>query len=293
MADIGFIGLGNMGRGMCANLIKAGHKLYVYSKSEASRQYFAETAEICKNAAEVCLHSDVIFLSLPDSPDVEEVVQEFLDAGIRDKIVIDTSTSNPISTRKLNDKIVAAGGFMLDSPLLAGPSEAEKGTLTAFAAGDEEIFEKVKPLLMSYCSECTYVGSIGNAHLIKLAQNFVGLGQALLYAQIYPVMEAYGIKASEMMQYFDNEVLSNWVFRFYSDKYVNKDYRKDFAMELGLKDLMYMKDLHDNLKIPAFMLDGAVDLLRLSLKIEDEESPDFSYVAETMYKLCAELEDSQ
>ncbi|NLV99473.1 MAG: NAD(P)-binding domain-containing protein, partial [Clostridiaceae bacterium] len=80
MADIGFIGLGNMGRGMCANLIKAGHKLYVYSKSEASRQYFAETAEICKNAAEVCLHSDVIFLSLPDSPDVEEVVQEFLDA---------------------------------------------------------------------------------------------------------------------------------------------------------------------------------------------------------------------
>ncbi|NLC39648.1 MAG: NAD(P)-dependent oxidoreductase [Clostridiaceae bacterium] len=292
MADIGFIGLGNMGRGMCANLIKAGHKLYVYSKSEAEKQYFAETAEICESAAEVCLNSDFLFLSLPDSPVVEGIIQEFLETDIRGKIVIDTSTSNPISTRELNDKIAAAGGFMLDSPLLAGPEEARNGTLTAFAAGDEEIFEKVKPLLMSYCSECTYVGPIGNAHLIKLAQNFVGLGQALLYAQIYPVMEAYGIKASEMMQHFDNEVLSNWVFRFYSDKYVNKDYRKDFAMELGLKDLMYMKDLHDELKVPAFMLDGAVDLLRLSLKIEAEESPDFSYAAETMNKLCAGLYES-
>lgn len=288
---IGFIGLGNMGRGMCANLIKADRDLHVYSKTEASRQYFAGTADICESAQDVCAKSDVIFLSLPDSSVVESVFEELLTSDIMGKIFIDTSTSNPVSTKKLNQKTVAAGGYLLDSPLLAGPDEAKAGTLTAFVSGDKAIFESVEPLIMSYCSECTYVGAIGTAHLIKLAQNFSGLLQALLYAQIYPVMNAYGVEPAQMKHYFDNEVLANWIFRFYSDKYVQRDYRKDFSMELGLKDLMYMKNLHDELKIPAFMLDGAIDLLRLSLKATDESSPDFSYAAETMYKLCSRPED--
>lgn len=288
MRKVGFVGLGNMGKGMCKNLILKGNDVSVYDLSKKAMEAFSDKATLCNSATEVLKRSEVVFLSLPNSDIIEATVDEFLKEDVRGKIIVDTSTAFPVSTRALHKKLKEAGAGLVDSPLISGPQEADAGTLVAVAAGDREDVESVHELLMSYCTKYDYVGASGNGHLIKLAQNFSGLTQALLYAEIFPIMERYGISPEETYKVFDNDVFNNWVFRFYGEKYVKKEYRMDFAMKLGLKDLTYMKRLFDNINVPAFLLDGAIDLLRVSLKEGEGKLLDFSHAGETMYDYVKE-----
>lgn len=288
MRKVGFVGLGNMGKGMCKNLILKGNDVSVFDLNRQAVEAFAGKARLCASAVEVLENSEVVFMSLPNSEVIEATVNEFLKCDVKGKIIVDTSTAFPVSTRNLHAKLKAAGAGLVDSPLISGPQEADEGTLVAVAAGDKEDVENVHELLMCYCSKYDYVGASGNGHLIKLAQNFSGLVQALLYAEIFPIMERYGISPEETYKVFDNDVFNNWVFRFYGEKYVKKDYRMDFAMKLGLKDLSYMKRLFDNINVPAFVLDGALDLLRVSLKEGEGQMLDFSAAGATMYDYVKE-----
>jgi 3-hydroxyisobutyrate dehydrogenase-like beta-hydroxyacid dehydrogenase len=284
MRKVGFIGLGNMGRGMCKNLILKGNQLTVFDINQDAMQSFKGKAALVHSPLEVLKNSEVVFLSLPNSAVVEKIMNEFLNEGVQGKIIVDTSTSYPMSTRSLHAKIKAAGGGLVDSPLIAGPAEADRGELIAVAAGDKEDVDKADDLLRCYCKHYDYVGPSGNGHLIKIAQNFAGLSQALIYAQLYPIIAKYGINPQELYKSLNNEVFSNWVFQFYSEKYINKNYRMDFALELGLKDLNYMKKLCDDLNIPGFLLDGAIDLCRVALKEGKGKELDFSQAGNTMYE---------
>ena len=111
--------------------------------------------------------------------------------------------------------------------------------------------------------------------------------QAVLYAQLYPVMNRYGLEPEKLYDILNTEFFDNWFFQFYSKKYVNKTYSLDFSLELGLKDLMYMKKLCDEIGVPGFMLDGAIDLCRIALKEKRDknEVKDMSSIADTMYRL--------
>lgn len=202
-------------------------------------------------------------------------------------MIIDTSTSYPVSTRQLYEKVKAKGGALVDAPLMTGPQEAEEGTLDIVIGGDKEVVDSLSFLFESYCKSYRYVGGIGNGHLAKLAINFCGLSEALLFAQLYPVMAKFGFNQEELYNILNCETLDNWVFQFYSDKYVKKDYRLDFALSLGLKDLSYVKKLFEELNIPGFMLDGALDMCRVALKDQKPgETLDFSYPCQTMYEFA-------
>lgn len=285
-ARIGFVGLGSIGRGICNNLIKAGHLLTVYDTNPDAENAFAGRAQIASSVSGVCENSDYIFLSLPSTEVVEATVGTFLETGVCGKVIIDTSTSSPASTRALYQKIRSAGGQMVDAPLMAGPAEAEAGTLDIVVGGDKETVDGLSFLFDSYCSTVKYVGAIGNGHLAKLAVNYCGLTQALTLATIFPVMESYGISGQDLYKILDCDALNNWMFRFYGDKYVNKNYHLDFAMALGHKDLTYAKKLFDDLNVPAFMLDGALELCRTSLANPDRNRvTDFSYACRTMEEL--------
>lgn len=285
MARIGFVGLGNIGKGICKNLIEAGNELTVFDVSEKAMERFKGKAVLAGGLEEVCRNSEYIFLSLPNSQVVEHAIDVFIKEGIEGKTIIDTSTSYPVSTRKQYKRVKEAGGEFVDAPLMTGPQEAEEGTLDIVIGGDKEVVEGLSFLFETYCKKYSYVGGIGNGHLAKLAINFCGLSQALLFAQLYPVMAKYGFGQEELYNILNCETLDNWVFQFYSDKYVKKDYRLDFALALGLKDLSYMKKLFEELNIPGFMLDGALDMCRVALKSQKPgEILDFSYPCQTMYE---------
>lgn len=285
---IGFVGVGNMGKGICHNLIKAGNEVSVFDVSENNMKLFEGEAYLCSSAKEAFERSEVTFMSLPNSNVIEATMEQFFAAGVEGKVVVDISTSYPSSTRALNEKMKANGGALLDSPLLAGPQEAWDGTLPIVIGGDKEIVDKYIDMFESYCAHWDYVGPSGNGHLLKLAQNWAGLLQAIMYAQLYPVMEKHGIPAADLYQVLNTEFYDTWFFQFYSKKYVNRNYPMDFALQLGLKDLTYMKKLCDEINVPGFMLDGAIDLCRVALKEGKDKGmmQDMSHVADTMYQYC-------
>lgn len=284
---IGFIGVGNMGKGICHNVILAGHEVSVFDVDRERSERFSGQAHICSTLEDVCAGSDILFLSLPNSGIVEKVMDTVFSLGVKGKLVIDLSTSDPVSTRKLYGRMKVLGGDFVDSPLIAGPQDAWDKTLTAVVAGDKEVVDSYEDLFLSYCKSYDYVGGSGNGHLVKLAQNWAGLLQAVLYAQLYPVMSHYGLEAEKLYDVLHTEFFDNWFFRFYSKKYVNRTYDLDFSLDLGLKDLMYMKKLCDEIGVPGFMLDGAIDLCRITLKGKQDghEVKDMSSIADTMYKL--------
>lgn len=286
MANVGFIGLGNIGKGICGNLIRHGHDLTVYDVNRMAMEPFADKAYLAGDVKEVCRRSTYLFLSLPNSAIVEQTVQACLEEGITGKTIIDTSTSYPVSTKRLYERVKAAGGDMVDAPLMAGPQEAEAGILEIMVGGDQKTVESLSFLFDTYCRKVSYAGPIGSGHLAKLAMNFCGLTEALLFAQIFPVMAKYGFEQEKLYDILHSEALDNWMFRFYADKYVKQDYRLDFALELGLKDLTYMKQLFDEVQVPGFLLDGALDLCRMTL---DQQQPgetlDFSYPCHTIYEM--------
>jgi 3-hydroxyisobutyrate dehydrogenase-like beta-hydroxyacid dehydrogenase len=292
MKKAGFIGLGNIGKGITKNLIKAGYEMTVYDISQKAMEQFQGKAKLAKDVLEVHTNADYIFLSLPNSNVVEETVGKFLEAGMKGKTILDTSTSYPLSTRALYKKVREQGGQMVDVPLMGGPEEAEKGILDIVVAGDQEAISDVEDLLKSYTRHYEYVGEAGNAHLIKIALNFCGLSQALLFAQVYPVMAKLGFPQEKLYKAMNTETFSNWIFNFYSKKYIEQDYHLDFALALGLKDLTYMKKLFEDLNIPAFLLDGALDLCRVTLQRQKQgETLDFSHASRTLYEFLGISEE--
>lgn len=166
---IGFIGLGNMGRGMCRNLIRAGHTLTVFDTSEAAAEAFRGQAEIARFRGTGGAEQRRSFSLATHSNIVESVVAQLLETGLEGKILLDTSTSYPLSTQKLAQQVKEAGGFMLDAPMLAGPEEAESGDLLAVVGGEEEIYQQVGDLLDAITHAKRYMGPSGNGHLMKLA----------------------------------------------------------------------------------------------------------------------------
>lgn len=287
MKNIGVIGVGSIGRGIAYNIEKHGYNLTVYDTSIDRMKYFEGKAYLADGPADVIRHCECVLLSLPKSEIVEHTIEDFISEGIKGKLIIDTSTSYPMSTRKLYHEIKSHGGALIDAPLMAGPDEAQAGTLDIVVGGDDEDYERAKEVFQTYCRSFPHVGAIGNGHMLKIAMNFCSLTEALLFAQLFPVMDKAGISPEMLFDTFENSVLRNWTSTFYTKKYVAREYRLDFALELGVKDLSYLKRLYEEFNVPGFILDGALDLCRVALGDQkpDEQPIDMSYPCETMYRL--------
>lgn len=283
MQKIGFIGLGNMGRGMCDNIIKKGYTVTAYDVKPEAMERFEGQALLAQSSLDVFLNSDVIFLSLPNSDVVEAVVEEFLEKGVSGKTIIDVSTSFPESTKMLYEKVKAQGGRFLDAPLLGGPDDTAAGTAPCMISGDKEDVDTVTDIIASYATPIDYFGPIATAHTVKLAMNFTGLMYATLLAQMFPLMEKMGVDTHQLFDVMNDKTFGNGVFKFYAPKFVNKDYHMDFALELALKDMNYVKKMYDKYNIPAFLLDGGLNLMREAVK-EGRGKRDMSEVAAVVYE---------
>ena len=201
MADrprIGFVGVGLMGHGMAKNIVEAGYALTVlaHRNREPVEELKGRGAAEAASVAELAAASDVIFLCLPGSPQVEATVAAILAAGADGKTIIDTSTSNPVSTRALAERCAAAGVTLIDAPLSRTPKEAWEGTLDTMVGASEADFERVRPLLETWAGKVVRVGETGAGHTMKLLNNFVSLGYASIYSEALAIGAKNGIDAA-------------------------------------------------------------------------------------------------
>ncbi len=278
---IAVIGLGNMGGGVASCLEGKGYTVYAFdtdANKKASFQNFCDTAE------QAARNADIILLSLPNSEIVEKTVADLSADAKSNKVVLDLSTSFPLSTRKLEEELKAFNTVLLDAPLLAGPDEAKAGTLITMVSGDEKTFEDLKPLFADFCEKYDYVGASGNAHTMKIMMNFTGLMYTVLLGQMFPLAEKLGLDPQNLYELMNTDVFSTWMYRFYVPKMIDRSFTEAFSLKLGLKDLRYMRDLYAAYDVPAFALDGGIELLERCVE-NGRGDRDFSECAAEMYEL--------
>ena len=280
MQKLGFIGLGRMGSGIAMNLVEKGYEMSVYNRSPEKLRPFEGKAAVCASPAEVLRLSEVVFLCLSDSASVESVMEELFAEGVKEKIILDMTTSFPTSTRRLCARAEAAGGHFLDHPLGGGPEEARSGALGTLIGGDPEVISSLTPLINDYCAHCTVAGGIGSAHTMKLMMNFYGLMSVVVISQMFPLAEKMGLEPGVLLAAMRPH--GDWTFNFYAPKIAARSYEKAVSLNIVLKDLTYVKWMFEEQGVPAFALDGALSLLRTAVK-EGRGEDDFSTVAATMY----------
>lgn len=192
MANLGFTGVGIMGKPMAGHLLAAGHTVRVYDMNpEPVQELASKGAVACSSSREVAEKSDIVFIMVPDTPDVEAAlfgkggVAEGIKSG---SIVVDMSSISPIETKGFAEKLAAMGVEMLDAPVSGGQVGAEKATLSIMVGGKPNVFEQIKPYFEIMGKNITLIGGNGDGQTCKVANQIVvgltieAISEALLFA---------------------------------------------------------------------------------------------------------------
>ena len=192
MAELGFVGIGIMGKPMAGHLIAGGHHLHIFDVVEANLKELAgKGALTCGSSREVAEKSEVVFLMVPDTPDVEAALfgEDGVAKGLKKgAIVVDMSSISPVATKDFAARIVRQGAEMVDAPVSGGQVGAEAASLTIMAGGKEAVFQKVKPYFELMGKNITLVGGSGDGQTAKVANQIIvaltieAVGEALLFA---------------------------------------------------------------------------------------------------------------
>ncbi len=240
MSNIGFIGLGIMGKPMAANLIKGGHTLFLHSRSGVPKELTDAGGKACASAKEVAQKADIIITMVPDTPDVEKVlfgangVAEGLSKG---KIVVDMSSISPIETKQYANKINGLGCDYLDAPVSGGEVGAKNAALTIMVGGSEATFNKVKPVFDLLGKNITLVGGNGDGQTCKVcnqiivALNIEAVGEALLFAS------KAGADPAKVRQALMGGFAASRILEVHGERMIKRTFDPGFRIELHQKDL--------------------------------------------------------
>ncbi len=240
MANIGFIGLGIMGKPMAENLIKGGHLLFLHSRSGVPGDLIEQGGKVSSSAKQVAQNANIIITMLPDTPDVEKVL--FGENGVvqglsQRKIVVDMSSISPIETRKFAVSINRLGCYYVDAPVSGGDMGAKDATLTIMVGAHEQVFEKVKPIFELMGKKITLVGDNGAGQICKIANQIIvaltieAVGEALLLAS------KAGVNPNKVRQALIGGFASSRILEIHGERMIKREFNPGFRVELHLKDL--------------------------------------------------------
>lgn len=247
--SIGFIGVGFMGQGMARNLVDKGFPLTVmgHRNRKPVEELVAAGAVEAKTGKELAARSDIIFLCVTGSAQVEAVVkgENGIVAGAKPgTVIVDCSTSDPTVTVKLAAELAAKGLHLADAPLGGTPAQAALGQLSAMIGASPEIFARIKPACEAWAQKIVHLGPVGDGHKMKLINNFLSLGYAAIYAEALTLSQKIGITP----QVFDSVLRgSRMDCGFYQTfmQYVlerDRDAHK-FTLSNALKDVRYLESV--------------------------------------------------
>ena len=237
---LGFIGLGIMGAPMALQLIKAGHQLFVHTRSKVHTEIADSSATQCTSAKGVAERADVIFTMLPDTPDVEGVLfgKDGVAAGLsKGKTVVDMSSISPIDTKAFAQKINALGCDYLDAPVSGGEVGAKAASLTIMVGGPEATFARIKPLFELMGKNITLVGGNGDGQTTKVANqiivalNIAAVGEALVFAS------KAGADPAKVRQALMGGFASSRILEVHGERMIKRTFNPGFRIQLHQKDL--------------------------------------------------------
>ncbi|MBG9387978.1 2-hydroxy-3-oxopropionate reductase [Caenimonas sp. DR4.4] len=238
--QVGFIGLGIMGAPMAGHLLNAGHALFVHTRGKVPASLTGTGAVVCASAREVAARADIVFIMVPDTPDVEAVL--FTEYGVasglsQGKTVVDCSSIDPIATREFAGRIEALGCDYLDAPVSGGEVGAKAASLTIMVGGTPAGFERVRPLLEQMGKNITRVGGAGDGQVCKVANqiivalNIAAVGEALLFAS------KAGADPARVRQALMGGFAASRVLEVHGERMIKRTFEPGFRIALHQKDL--------------------------------------------------------
>jgi 2-hydroxy-3-oxopropionate reductase len=240
MIDIGFIGLGTMGRPMAGHLQAAGHRLFLHDVGPVPAELVSSGGIVSKSGREVAQESDAIIIMVPDTPHVEAVL--FGENGVaqglsKGKIVVDMSSISPLATKEFARKIEALGADYLDAPVSGGEVGAKAASLTIMVGGSQRAFNTMKPVFDKMGKNVTHVGGSGDGQTTKVANQIIvaltieAVGEALLFAS------KAGADPALVRQALMGGFASSRILEVHGERMVKRNFDPGFRIELHQKDL--------------------------------------------------------
>ena len=254
MTQIGFIGLGIMGRGMTNNLLKAGHKVMVWNRTAARMDEFAAAgAQTASSPAELAAHCDVILVCVSDTPDVEEVLfgENSVSAGIKSgALVVDHSTISPQKTVEMAKQLNTQGVAYLDAPISGGSEGAKNGTLSIMVGGEAVDFERAMPILQAYGKTITHVGAQGAGQMAKLVNQILVVVNQLAASEALLFVQAGGLDLAKTIDAVKGGAAGSWMLANRGPQMIVRDFHPGFTIDLQQKDLRLVLEAADEMGIP-------------------------------------------
>ncbi|WP_081588263.1 2-hydroxy-3-oxopropionate reductase [Paraburkholderia phenoliruptrix] len=240
MQKAGFIGLGTMGKPMAANLLKNGVKLAAFTRSGVPSELAQAGAQACDSPAAVAAEADVIFIMVPDTPDVERVL--FGENGLASALhagqtVVDMSSISPMATRDFAARVRETGADYLDAPVSGGEVGAKAGSLTIMVGGEQATFDSVKPLFDMMGKNVTLIGAVGAGQVCKVANQVIvaatieAVGEALLLAS------KAGVDPARVREALMGGFASSRILEVHGERMTKRTFDPGFRIELHQKDL--------------------------------------------------------
>lgn len=239
-ASLGFIGLGTMGRPMALNLLRAGYRMVVHSRSAGPVDaLLAEGAERGSSPAEVAARSDAVITMLPDTPDLEAVAggPAGLEAAARPGLlVIDMSTVDPIATRRIAGELASRGVGFLDAPVSGGEQGAIDGALSIMVGGGTPDVTRAMPVFDVLGRTIVHVGEVGAGQVTKAANQLVVGVTIQAVAEALALAEAAGVDAHRVRQALLGGFAASRVLEVHGQRMLDRNFQPGFRVELHLKD---------------------------------------------------------
>ncbi|MCS2171818.1 2-hydroxy-3-oxopropionate reductase [Scandinavium sp. TWS1a] len=237
---LGFIGLGIMGTPMALRLAQAGHSLHVTTIGPVAEALLATGAKNVETARQVTEASDIIFIMVPDTPQVDEVLfgeHGCAKTSLKGKILVDMSSISPIETKRFAKQINELGGEYLDAPVSGGEIGAREGTLSIMVGGDQDVFDQVKPLFEIMGKNITLVGGNGDGQTCKVANqiivalNIEAVSEALLFAS------KAGADPVRVRQALMGGFAASRILEVHGERMIKRTFSPGFKIALHQKDL--------------------------------------------------------
>jgi 3-hydroxyisobutyrate dehydrogenase-like beta-hydroxyacid dehydrogenase len=267
---VGYMGVGYMGHGAARNILEKGYALGVLGHSNRTpvEDLVARGASEAGSPAELAEKSDVVFLCLPSTVEVEKAVygEDGILAALRPGfILVDSTTSDPVSTRRVGAEFRARGADMIDAPLGRTPKEAERGALSSFVGGERATIDRVKPIIATYADTIIETGPLGSGHTMKLINNFLAIGTSAIVGEALATASLLGVDMNIFKQVVEtggaNSVMlersMHWVLE-------GDDSHMQATMRIALKDLRYYRKMADEAQLYTTLAEAASQVYQLA-----------------------------
>jgi 3-hydroxyisobutyrate dehydrogenase len=271
--QVGFIGVGTMGRGMVNNLLKAGFPVTIYARHPSKVQDVVEAgAKLVSSSKAVAENAEIVITMVPNSPEVEEVIlgpEGVLEGAKPDTVVVDMSTINPATSRKVAAQCAEKKVAFLDAPVSGGSWGAENGTLVIMAGGEATIFERCRPVFeaMGRSDAIFHVGPVGSGEVVKLVNNMLSAIITAATGEAFAMGVKAGLDPAIIYEVVGKSSGSSWqLLNAFPRNVFSGAFLPGFFTELMYKDVGISLELGAETGIPLTLAEQAFRLYAATIE---------------------------